>query len=83
MSTLLRDSGGILYGTAAYGGSEQAGTVFQLVPSGATWTFKLIYTFTGQEDGGYPTVGLVMDTAEISTATTQSAERTMAEPYSS
>ena len=61
MSTLLRDSAGDLYGTAAYGGRAQAGTVFRLAPSGPDWIFKVLYTFQGEQDGSNPTVGLVMD----------------------
>jgi uncharacterized repeat protein (TIGR03803 family) len=61
MSTLFMDGYGHLYGTAAYGGSEQFGTVFELTPSGPMWTFHLLYTFEGQSDGGIPTAGLVMD----------------------
>jgi uncharacterized repeat protein (TIGR03803 family) len=63
MSTLLRDSHGNLYGTSSYGGINQGGTVFELVPSGQTWTFNLLYSFRGQEDGSNPMVGLVMDSA--------------------
>jgi uncharacterized repeat protein (TIGR03803 family) len=63
MSTLLRDSHGNLYGTSSLGGINQSGTVFELVPSGQTWTFHLLYSFRGQEDGSNPMVGLVMDSA--------------------
>lgn len=65
MSTLLRDSQGNLYGTASSGGSKpaQAGTIFELVPSGQTWTFKLLYSFQNESDGGMPSAGLVMDHA--------------------
>jgi uncharacterized repeat protein (TIGR03803 family) len=62
-STLLRDQQGNLYGTASYAGRWQMGTAFELVRSGQSWIFKLLYTFTGEDDGGMPTSGLVMDAA--------------------
>jgi hypothetical protein len=32
-----------------------------LSPSQSGWTYKVIYTFTGGNDGGQPTAGLVLD----------------------
>ena len=62
-STLLRDQQGNLYGTASSAGRWQMGTAFELVRSGQSWIFKLLYTFTGEGDGGVPTSGLAMDAA--------------------
>ncbi len=45
---LMCDSAGNLYGTSYYGGSGGGGTVFELSPSGNTWTFKLLYSFPGR-----------------------------------
>ena len=45
---LIFDSTGNLYGTTSDGGSGGGGTVFELSPSGDTWTFKLLYSFSGQ-----------------------------------
>jgi uncharacterized repeat protein (TIGR03803 family) len=45
---LIFDSAGNLYGTTTTGGSGGGGTVFELSPSGNTWTFKLLYSFSGQ-----------------------------------
>jgi uncharacterized repeat protein (TIGR03803 family) len=45
------DSSGNLYGTTLNG------TVFELSPSGDTWTFKLIYTFSGSGDS-YATLSM-------------------------
>ena len=48
----LIDEDGILYGTAADGGSPlQRGTVFRITTSG---TEKLLYTFSGSPDGDHP-----------------------------
>ena len=45
---LVADSSGNLYGASTDGGSGGGGTVFELSPSGNTWTFKLLYSFSGQ-----------------------------------
>ena len=45
-----------------YGGSGGAGTVFELSPSGDTWTFKLLYSFSGRTWCG-PVATLTMDGA--------------------
>ena len=59
---LIFDSAGNLYGTTSDGGSGGAGTVFELSPSGDTWTFKLLYSFSGQSYCGCgPRAALTMD----------------------
>jgi uncharacterized repeat protein (TIGR03803 family) len=58
---------GALFGTAIYGGSFKAcnqgcGTVFELSPpssAGQAWTFGLVYSFTGGQDGAYPQQGVL------------------------
>ena len=55
LSTLLLTGTGKLYGTT-YGGTGIAGgagwgTVFQLTPSGGTWTEQVIYSFLGAPSG--------------------------------
>jgi uncharacterized repeat protein (TIGR03803 family) len=50
---LLRDASGNLYGTTHCDGNNSAGTVYKLAPSGSTWTYTLLYTFTGGSDGLY------------------------------
>ena len=45
---LIFDASGNLYGATADGGSNGGGTVFELSPSGDTWTFKLLYSFSGK-----------------------------------
>ncbi|HTV64479.1 MAG TPA: choice-of-anchor tandem repeat GloVer-containing protein [Bryocella sp.] len=49
------DQDGNLYGTTSAGGANDAGTVFELTPSGGGWTKTILYTFTGHNDGGTPT----------------------------
>jgi uncharacterized repeat protein (TIGR03803 family) len=60
-SSLVLDLDGNLYGTAYYGGLNQLGVVFQLVPSAGGWTENVLYNFSGSEtDGEYPG-GLIQD----------------------
>jgi len=56
---LISDQAGNLYGATWYGGANDAGTAFELTPSGAGWTFNVIYSFTG----GGPWANLTMDAA--------------------
>jgi len=48
---LIFDASGNLYGTTSYGGSSGGGTVFELSPSGDTWTFKLLASLTVGVEG--------------------------------
>ena len=60
LSYVIRDSAGNLYGTAADGGANYAGVVYELSPAGSE---KVLYNFAGGTDGEYPYSGLVMDAA--------------------
>ena len=69
---LIFSSRGVLYGTTEQGGANGYGTVFSLTPgAGGTWTFAVVYTFTGAPagcgttgnpacDGAYPEAGLAI-----------------------
>jgi uncharacterized repeat protein (TIGR03803 family) len=60
---LIFDPSGNLYGATTYGpGSGGGGTAFELTPSGGSWTFSVVYSFTGSGGGG-PAGNLVMDGA--------------------
>jgi uncharacterized repeat protein (TIGR03803 family) len=59
-SNLIADDAGNLYGTASYGGANQAGTVFRLAPDS---TYTVLYNFTGGADGAEPDAGLIADGA--------------------
>ncbi len=56
---------GVLYGTTVLGGGpaprKQHGTVYELVPSGSTFTEHVIYSFEGASDGNWPIGGLFID----------------------
>jgi len=59
---LIFDSAGNLYGTTTNGGSGGGGTVFELSPSGDTWTYSVLYSFSGPNFCG-PQASLSMDAA--------------------
>jgi uncharacterized repeat protein (TIGR03803 family) len=62
--SLILDGAGNLYGTTTSGGPNSCyfnigcGVVFRLSPQG---TETILYTFTGQGDGGVPLAGLIRD----------------------
>jgi len=55
------DKVGNLYGTTGYGGSDNAGALYELSPAGASWTEAVLYSFGN--DWYYPTSSLIMDSA--------------------
>ncbi len=58
---LIMDAAGNLYGTTAYGGSDESGTVFELTPqAGGGWTETIVHQFMGN-DGQNPSGSLVFD----------------------
>jgi uncharacterized repeat protein (TIGR03803 family) len=57
---LIFDGLGNLYGTTSSGGAGGGGTVFKLTPSGGSFTFTLLFSFTGS---GGPAATLTMDAA--------------------
>jgi uncharacterized repeat protein (TIGR03803 family) len=59
-SGLRQGSDGNFYGTTFSGGASNAGTVFQVTPTGA---FTILHTFAGgHADGAYPFGGLIQGT---------------------
>jgi uncharacterized repeat protein (TIGR03803 family) len=61
-SSLTIDSSGNLYGTTQIGGPSNAGTVFEMTPSGGGWTETVLWALSGV-DGTSPLAGVVFDTA--------------------
>jgi uncharacterized repeat protein (TIGR03803 family) len=59
---VIVDASGNLYGTTLYGGStENAGTVFELKPSGSSYKESLLWSFdTVSGDGYYPRGGVIL-----------------------
>ncbi len=61
---LISDGSGNYYGTTNDGGSGGCGTVFELSPTGQTWTLTTLYSFSGQTQNNCgPWTSLTMDTA--------------------
>ena len=49
------DKSGNLYGTTTFGGTYNAGVLFQLTPnSDGTWNYNILHTFTAGSDGANP-----------------------------
>jgi uncharacterized protein YceK len=64
---LIFDKAGNLYGTSAGGGTGNCqygcGTVFEMIQRNGKWTAKVLYSFTGGEDGISPSAGPTFDKA--------------------
>ena len=61
---LILDQAGNLYGTAAEGGANHVGTVFELTPgSDGGWTETVLHSFAGGKDGSIPVASLIFDQA--------------------
>jgi uncharacterized repeat protein (TIGR03803 family) len=65
------DAKGRVYGTATEGGAGGGGTVFELRPSGKSWSFAVLHAFTGKPDGSWPNSSLVFDAAGSLYGTTE------------
>jgi uncharacterized repeat protein (TIGR03803 family) len=52
---------GDLYGVFGQYGPFDRGGVYQLSPSGESWTEQTLHGFNGQDDGAYPSGGLIID----------------------
>jgi uncharacterized repeat protein (TIGR03803 family) len=59
-ASLIMDTAGNLYGTTQYGGASNSGTVFKVTKTGRK---TVLYSFSGGNDGGNPSAGLIMDAA--------------------
>jgi uncharacterized repeat protein (TIGR03803 family) len=57
---LIADSNGDLFGTTLQGGSNNDGTVFELVNNNGTYTLNTLVNFTGN-NGSMPDTGLIAD----------------------
>ena len=56
--SLVMDADGNLYGTTLEGGAHNQGTAFKLTPKGK---LKVLHSFDGNNDGRFPSGGLVRD----------------------
>lgn len=62
-SGVLLDSSGNAYGTTPAGGPNNTGTIYQLTPSGDTWSEMDIYDFPNPSNGSVPEGGLIADSS--------------------
>lgn len=64
--TLALDGSGNLYGVTSSGGQFQYGIVYELSPSGASWTETILHSFSsgiGNQDGAVPFSGVILDSS--------------------
>jgi uncharacterized repeat protein (TIGR03803 family) len=57
---VLVEPNGVIYATTHCDGANNAGTIYELTPSGGSWSYSLLYTFTGGSDGQYSISNLVL-----------------------
>jgi len=60
---LVFDRAGDIYGMTEFGGSTAHGNVYELTPSGGSWTASVLYSFGGGQDGEFPYGGVIFDQA--------------------
>ncbi len=58
---LVMDKSGNIFGTTFWGGTANAGTVFELSKVNGVWTETVLLSFTGKETGWFPYAGLLLD----------------------
>jgi uncharacterized repeat protein (TIGR03803 family) len=72
--TLALDKAGKLYGTTSSGGTNNAGTVYELSPgSDGIWSEQILHSFARTGDGEGPWAGVVLDSTGNIYGTTPSA----------
>jgi uncharacterized repeat protein (TIGR03803 family) len=57
---LIFDTRGNLYGTTAGTAPDDPGTVFQVAKTDSGWKERVLYRFTGKDDGNSPQAGLIL-----------------------
>ena len=62
---VLVQPNGVIYATTHCDGANNAGTIYELTPSGGSWTYNLLYTFTGGSDGLYSISNLVLKAGKL------------------
>jgi uncharacterized repeat protein (TIGR03803 family) len=62
--TLVLDQAGNLYGTSAWGGANNLGTVYKLTHKNGSWQESVLYSFpANRAQGSHPWGGVVLDAA--------------------
>lgn len=62
---VVLDASGNLYATTHCDGNDGSGTVYELTPSGGSWNYTLLYTFTGGTDGLYSFSNLALSQGSL------------------
>jgi uncharacterized repeat protein (TIGR03803 family) len=62
---------GTIYATTHCDGNDDSGTVYELTPNGSSWDYKLLYTFTGGDNGYYVFSNLVLSGGNLYGTTNQ------------
>jgi uncharacterized repeat protein (TIGR03803 family) len=63
--SVVLDASCNIYATTHCDGDYNAGTVYELMPSGGAWTYTVLYNFTGGSDGLYSFSNLVMESGKV------------------
>jgi len=74
--SLTMDSSGNIYGSTFIGGTDNFGVVYELSPSGGTWSETILYSFEGSDDGSQPNADLLLDSSGNILGTTFTAGHT-------
>jgi uncharacterized repeat protein (TIGR03803 family) len=64
-SALVFDHSGNIYGGASGAGQSNCGTIFELTPSGQSWSENTLYTFAGGTDGCGPAGSVIFKAVSI------------------
>ncbi len=62
---VLVQPNGVIYASTHCDGANNAGSIYQLTQSGGNWTYNLLYTFTGGNDGLYSISNLVLKAGKL------------------
>lgn len=70
-SGVTLDPAGHIFAETDIAGAYENGTVFKLKPQSGRWHETLLYSFVDEQDGGFPSGGLALDSAGNLYGTTQ------------
>jgi hypothetical protein len=58
---IVIDRHGAIFGSSGFGGTQDAGAVFELTPSGSGYSESVVYSFSWNSGGNTPQAGLAID----------------------
>jgi uncharacterized repeat protein (TIGR03803 family) len=76
-AALVVDGAGNLYSTDDVGGAYNAGVVYKIAPPslpGGSWTYSVLYSFTGGADGAYPAAPVLLRNGALYGLTSQGGD---------